>query len=545
MIDRKTAKSAMRAMELELARSMKGLRVDGHPAPCYLSYLLRTREGFRIWGRYGTVFDSDPIRSTTLHVDLRVGSYRSDQTLDGRLDSDKDDPHWHDWCDGPQNLDPFAIRYTLWRLTQARHREAIQDYYDKKKASLDERLVEDAPSLRKGRPDRIEASIGRLRGTQVEAEAFVARASTHFKKYPRIEDPYVQFKEVVQTRVQVNSEGARSIAQERFFEVYVFGEMLAPDGIAQVSSKTFYVRNANELPDDATMEHAVDAIYRDLCELTEAPSMEPHAGPALFDGTASGVLFHEAIGHRLEGERLLSRTEGHTFSGKVGKRILPEGIDIFDDPSLAKFEGHSLYGHYTVDDEGTPAQRVHLVQDGVLRLFLTSRNGIPGQGSSNGHGRVTYRREVMARMANLIVAPRNPVSRADLEQVWMQEVDDQDQPFGVLVASAESGETATSSDAYDFQAFQITPTAVYTVDATSGKKSRVRDVSFVGTPLAAIQGVIALGDDPAVDNSYCGAESGSIPVGTVAPSALLREIELQRSTGTRHQPSTLKLPPRG
>jgi TldD protein len=180
----------------------------------------------------------------------------------------------------------------------------------------------------------------------------------------------------------------------------------------------------------------------------------------------------------------------------------------------------------------------------VLKSFLTSRNGIPGHRGSNGHGRGTVGHETMARMGNLIVSAREPLKPAQLEERWMAEVERQEQPFGLLVTDAESGETSTSSDAYEFQAFQIHPTEVYLVDAASGKRRRVRDVSFVGTPLAAIQGVLALGDDPAVDNSYCSAESGSIPVGTVAPSALLREIEVQRSTSARHQPAILKLPPR-
>ncbi len=127
----------------------------------------------------------------------------------------------------------------------------------------------------------------------------------------------------------------------------------------------------------------------------------------------------------------------------------------------------------------------------------------------------------------------------------MAEGEADEQPFDLLVTNAESGDTSTSSDASEFQAFQINPTEVYLVDTSSGKRRRVRDVSFVGTPLAAIQGVQALGDDPAVDNSYCGAESGSVPVGTVAPSVLLRDIEVQRSTRARQRPAILRLPPRG
>ena len=129
MLNRKKARAALRAMELELARSMKGLRIRGHPKPCYMSYLLRVREGYRAWGRYGSIFYSCPIDASTLHADLRVGSYRTDQTVDGRLSGGGESPAWHSWSDGPEDLDPFTLRYCFWRLTQARHREALQDYY--------------------------------------------------------------------------------------------------------------------------------------------------------------------------------------------------------------------------------------------------------------------------------------------------------------------------------------------------------------------------------------------------------------------------------
>ncbi|MFT7486451.1 MAG: TldD protein, partial [Candidatus Paceibacteria bacterium] len=454
------------------------------------------------------------------------------------------DPEWYEWYEGPEDLDPFALRYSFWRLTQSRHREALRDYYDKKKIGLDERLLDEAPSLRKVEPVQLSMPISKPRGSRKDADDFVRSVSAMFLKYPQIDDPYVQLKEVLQTRLITNSEGTSSVAQERFVEILVYGSILAPDGVRQTCTRTFYSRRWRELPERNELEAVVDGIHEELRALAAAEPMEPYAGPALFGGVASGVLFHEAIGHRLEGERLLSRSEGHTFARKVGKRILPVGIDLVDDPSLAQFAGRSLYGHYTFDDEGTPAERVNLVEDGILRRFLTSRNGIPGQGSSNGHGRSSRGNEVMARMSNLIVSAREPLGQAALEERWMQEVANQEQPFGLLVTNAESGETSTSSDAYEFQAFQINPTEVYLVDTSSGKRRRVRDVSFVGTPLAAIQGVLALGDDPTVDNSYCGAESGNVPVGTVAPSVLLRDIEVQRSTRARQRPAILRLPPR-
>jgi len=544
MINRRIAANALGAMQLELSRSMKGLRLAGHPSPCFLSYLLRVRQGYRSWARYGSVFYSCPLDSSCLHVDLRVGSYRSDQTVDGRLVGRDEDAEWLTWDEGPEDLDPFALRYGFWRLTAARHREALKDYYDKKKISLEERIATGVPSLRKVDPIHVEIPIRRPKGTLADAQDYVRAASAEFLRHPKLDDPYVQLREVVESRLVVNSEGTRAVAQEHFVELEIHASLLAPDGVRQYCARNFNLRRFEDLPSLERIAEVVDEMDADLAELVRSEPMEPYAGPALFGGIAAGVLFHEAIGHRLEGERLLSRSEGHTFAKKVGKRILPAGIDIFDDPSLEKFAGTPLYGTYTFDDEGTPAQRVQLVEDGVLRRFLTSRNGILGQSGSNGHGRSGRGKEVMARMGNLIVSARDPHSPDQLIEQWMAEVERREQPFGLLVTDADSGETSTSSDAYEFQAFQVAPTRVYLVDADSGKRRRVRDVSFVGTPLTAIQGVMALGDDPAVDNSYCTAESGSIPVGTVAPSTLLREIEVQRSTSAHHKPPILKLPPR-
>jgi hypothetical protein len=58
----------------------------------------------------------------------------------------------------------------------------------------------------------------------------------------------------------------------------------------------------------------------------------------------------------------------------------------------------------------------------------------------------------------------------------------------------------------------------------------MRDIEIVGTPLVSINKIIATGDDYSVFNGFCGAESGYVPVSTVAPSILVSEIEFQRKS---------------
>ena len=102
---------------------------------------------------------------------------------------------------------------------------------------------------------------------------------------------------------------------------------------------------------------------------------------------AAAVFFHEVLGHRLEGHRQKDEDEGQTFTKKVGQEVLPKFLSVADDPTKSELAGVKLAGSYDYDNEGVPARRVEVIQDGILKNFLTSRMPIKGFEQSNGHGR--------------------------------------------------------------------------------------------------------------------------------------------------------------
>lgn len=540
-LDNGAAKEVQRAMQRELTRSMRGLRLPSHPKPFFLSYLLHHRQQTRVWGRYGSVFHSAQDKDSSLYVECRVGSYRLDQCLDGGITTDWLERDSYSWVAGPEEPHPDALRYAFWKLSQHKYEEALQDYYEKKKVLVEQKLQGGVGTFSKEEPFVLIEDIEPARFPLRRWSDFVRETSQVFRRHRRLLDPYVEVRAEDRVRIYVNSEGSKFITQDRYFEVTARALILSKDGVYLAAERRFHGRRSEELPSRGAVEAAIDALARDLDELARAEPLAPYAGPALLSGLASGLLFHEAIGHRLEGERMIARSEGKTFATRIGTQILPEGIDVWDDPTLAKLHGKSLFGHYRVDDEGVPAERVQLVENGVLRNFLMSRSSVPGFPRSNGHGRHGSFEDPMARMANLIVEAREGRTREDLEEQLAKLVRDRGLAHGIVVEGVSDGETRT--DRYDFQAFKGVPTEVFVFDAKTRRKRRVRDVSFIGTPLAAAQGILGLGDDGAVDNSYCWAESGGIPVATVAPSMLVHELELQRSTTKRFRAPLLALPP--
>ena len=88
----------------------------------------------------------------------------------------------------------------------------------------------------------------------------------------------------------------------------------------------------------------VRTIIEELAEMRNAPIEEPYEGPAILGARAAGVFFHEILGHRLEGHRLKSVTDGQTFKAKLGEQILPKNFTMYFDPALRKYRGLTMWG---------------------------------------------------------------------------------------------------------------------------------------------------------------------------------------------------------
>jgi hypothetical protein len=111
---------------------------------------------------------------------------------------------------------------------------------------------------------------------------------------------------------------------------------------------------------------------------------------------------------------------------------------------------------------------------------------------------------------------------------------------GLIIRDITGGNTNTSS--YGYQAFKGVPRMVYRVDVKTGQESLVRGVEIVGTPLSSLNRIMATGRKRSIFNGYCGAESGNVPVSTVAPAVLLQELELQRTVEGKDRPPILLSP---
>jgi predicted Zn-dependent protease len=314
----------------------------------------------------------------------------------------------------------------------------------------------------------------------------------------------------------------------------------ADDGMDLSQTYIFNASNEGGLPTEAEMRAALARVIEMVLALRAAPLVEPYTGPAILMNRASGVFFHEIFGHRIEGHRQKDVDEGQTFTKMIGKPVLPEFMSVSDDPTQAIFAGEDLRGFYRYDDEGVPAARVDLVEHGILKTFLLSRSPVPGFNRSNGHGRRSPGNAAVSRQGNLMIRSERSVTFDRLRELLIEECQSQGKPYGFLFEDITGGFTTTGRGGP--QAFKVLPVVVYRVYADGRPQELVRGVDIVGTPLACFSQIIYTGDDPAVFNGTCGAESGWVPVSAVSPSILVRQIEIEKRQRSQERPPILPSP---
>ncbi len=239
--------------------------------------------------------------------------------------------------------------------------------------------------------------------------------------------------------------------------------------------------------------------------LTLLSARECPAGvfPVVIDGGFGGVIFHEACGHSLE-TTAVSRGSSE-FCGKMGQKIASEKLTAIDDGTLP-FE----WGSISTDDEGTPSQRTVLIENGVLKSYLSDiigsrRTGAPLTGSAR---RQDYTFAPTSRMSNTFIA----AGRDDDEE---------------MIRSVKEGLYAKTMGGGSVDPL----TGEFNFAVSEGWWIRdgrllcpVRGASLVGRGSEIIMNIDMIGKNLSLAAGICGSSSGSVPVNVGQPRIRVSSI---------------------
>ena len=231
--------------------------------------------------------------------------------------------------------------------------------------------------------------------------------------------------------------------------------------------------------------------------LLDAKAARGGTHPVVLDQELAGVFVHEAVGHATEGDIIL---EGDScLEGKLGQRIGSELVTVKDDPSLM------LNGYYPFDDEGSRAQETVLVENGVLRSYLNTRETAARLGGVPRNARAEGMSRPVVRMSNTYIANGD----------WKLEEILEELKSGVYLAGSRGGQVSTGEGIFQFNAKKG-----YIVE--NGEKTQLlRDVSLSGKILETLLRVLAVGDDLRYNSGRCGKSGQLVPVSDGSPHLLV------------------------
>ena len=225
--------------------------------------------------------------------------------------------------------------------------------------------------------------------------------------------------------------------------------------------------------------------------------------PVLIGNGFGGVIFHEACGHPLETEAL--RRKATPFAGRIGQQIGQACLTAIDDGTI-----HGAWGTIAVDDEGTPAQRTVLIENGILKAFLSDRVGaaecgVPRSGSAR---RENYRYAPVARMRNTFIA----AGESSVEEMLASMGD------GLWAVRMGGGSVNPATGEFNFAVEEG-----YLV--RGGKVTEpVRGATLTGKGHEILPRIRMVGSDLEFAPGTCGAASGLVPVCVGQPSLLVDPI---------------------
>jgi predicted Zn-dependent protease len=495
-------------------RSMTQLQLKDFEKPFFIQYRIEDVDNYETKAEFGATEGSQRSHERIARITVRVGDYKADSS-GGRGDGSLQLSALDD--------DPIAIRAALWSATDQAYKSALAAYSQKQAALKQVQTPPQADDFSKEKPIVSLTEPLKLQLDDAAWEDRVARASGLYRTDPKVKDSQhdVEFSvasfsgRVVNTWL-VNSEGtivrkSSGIYQESF----AVGAQAADGMRIERSRGTTGVSLKDLEAQDSFEKKAVEQIAS-LADLRKAPMVEEeYHGPVLLSSDAGTDTLRAILEGGVVATRPKPGTEARTngpFASSFHARVLPEQIQVVDDPGLKTFDGKSLVGAYDVDDEGVPAQAVNLVADGKLENYLIGREPVRDFPQSNGHGRAGITGPARPSIAVLKITAKDGLSEDELFHKLIDIAKDRG------LKSVYYVETLGGAN---------TPRLLYRV-STDGKRELVRGAVLDDLDQRALRsGVEAAGKDLYVANS-----DGEVPTTVLGPALLMGDVTVKRANET-------------
>jgi hypothetical protein len=529
----------LRAMkdELERSRQLRVVGGSGDETPYFISYTLDDNDAFEVNASFGAVTTTGRNRFRLPNIEVRVGSYDFDNT--GHVFSGLYSGSRYDTEPLPLDNDYRSLREGLWLGTDYAYKAAVESIA-RKRAALTNAATPTDKLADYTRADKF--------------EVLASGVEFHFNQ---------------DITYYLDTEGTALRYADDVAWIYARAEGQAPDGMVLRATLSIASFALAKLPSEGETDASLTALARDIKALAQAPAGEGYVGPVLFEPQAAAQLLAQLLGDNLHIPRKPVSDPSRPvnviaseYEGRTGSRVLPEWMDVVDDPTQTTYQGKTLAGYYPFDFEGVKPKAVTVIEKGVLKTFLTTRQPTKNLPASNGHARFPVGFGTRgAAIGNLFVKPAQTTPLADLKTRLLQMCKERDKPYGLLIRKLDfpfSGSNAdiqtlrnSSANSGGSQRPVSPPVLMYRV-YPDGREELVRGMGFKGLSTRSLRDILAASTETTVfDYINNGAPLARTGVGgyialtsVISPGLLFDEMEVDRLQDQLQKPALVPPPDR-
>jgi predicted Zn-dependent protease len=539
----------LRAMRDELDRSRELRAIGGGDnSPYFFSYDLTDTIEFQVAAVLGSPISVSHVHFRAPQIEVRVGGYDFDNTghlFSGRYSGARFDNNF------PLDDDYLALRDALWLSTDTAYKTAVESM-SRKRAALNAAAAQTdkLPDFSRVEPSKSLPKVAHRKFDESAWTARTAKLSTVFSAVPEVIASGLDFQNLDGITYLLTSEGTSIRYDDSLTWLFARAEGQTPDGMVVRDAVSFQSLDPSKLASEAELRQGLVAVGEHVRALAHAPVGDSFSGPTLFEPEAAAQLLAQLLGDNLRAPRKPFAEPGRNINftpseldTKIGSRILPDWMDIVDDPTQKTWQGKPLVGFYEFDLEGVPGKSVSVVEKGVLKSFLTTRQPVKSSAVSNGHARLggNYGARGGA-ISNLFIKTSQTDSLAALKKKLIDMCKERNKPYGMLVRKldypfsagrAELQALAQSGAQSGGSVRPISPPVlVYRVYA-DGREELVRGLRFRGVSTRSLRDVLAASQETVLfDYVNNGAPLASLgaggllaPTSIVSPALLFEEIE--------------------
>jgi predicted Zn-dependent protease len=546
----------MRAMKDEMARSIAELQLQKMDKPYFLAYRMDEINQTSVSAMLGSLTEEQPMRTRLIGVEVRVGDYALDNSnyvslrnLGGRSGM------FSGISQAPLDDNYQQIRRDFWLATDGQYKKALEDISAKRAALEMRQHKDDVPDFSKETP-ATQMEPPQKNQAVDELKTLARDVSAVFKNTPDIYGSSVDLEYRNFYTRYTNSEGSSFTRAQPLFKLQISAHTQAADGLPISDSINLYGRTMADLPSKEVLISRTRALADRILKLRTASSLEHYNGPVLFEGDAAGEIFAQQFATGLMAVRtplsddprfeaffnqMTAQMGGASFVDKIGGRVLPEFLNVSDNPLLPDYKGARLLGASKIDDDAVKTRETKLIEHGVLKTLLSTRDPVRSVPQSTGS-----RRGWGATPSNLFVTSEKSLTTDELHQELLHRAKDHGLDYGIIVRRVGGGAAASfmkmaarmaqqggSSDAM---------AEVYKLYA-DGHEEIVQGVELAEMTAGTFKDIVAVGDTPVVFTDefiprvgalFAGGASASsnVPVvSCVVPSLLFEEVSLAKTQG--------------